>query len=171
MKIKFSKSTLIAALISGVWLCVTLFILNLFNISIGWPAFMPFVLFNLIGWKTTEVKPIFGGGVVGLLLGGVALKGIFLIIGRTGIFYTYLIPIFIAIFLLVALGDILPVLFNNYTFCFYTIAFATPEQETLKWILIMLLGGGFYFGGMFMFIRLFIKQEPSSSEALEEEVA
>lgn len=171
MKIKFSKSTLIAALISGIWLCVTLFVLNLCGVSIGWPAFMPFVLFNLTGWKTSEVKSIFLGGGAGLLLGGIALKGIFLIIGRTGIFYTYLIPIFIAIFLLVALGDVIPVLFNNYTFCFYTIAFATPEQETLKWILIMLLGGGFYFGGMLMFIKLFIKPEPPSSEGLKEEAA
>ncbi|PKM94963.1 MAG: hypothetical protein CVU84_08545 [Firmicutes bacterium HGW-Firmicutes-1] len=170
-KLKFSRGTIIAAFISGVWLCLTLFILGLFKITIAWPAFMPFVLFTLIGWKTDQIKNIFCGGVVGILMGGLVLKGIYLVIGKTGVYNTLLIPIFIAIFLLVVLGETLPMLFNNYTFCFYTITFASPQQDTLQWLIVMLLGGAFYFGGMLMLLRLFIKQELPIVEKANEEAA
>jgi cobalamin biosynthesis Co2+ chelatase CbiK len=93
-------------------------------------------------------------------MSGLVIKSIYIIIGKTGIFTTYLIPIFIAVFILVALGDALPIFFNNYTFCVYTIAIANPVQDTIEWTIVMLLGGAFYASAMLLLFHLFLKQDP-----------
>lgn len=160
LKWKFNKNSIIAALISGVCVCLTIFLLDLLKISNSWPAFMPFILFAVSGWKMDQLKSIFAGGVVGTLLGALVLQGIYFLVGKTGTYYTYLVPIFIAVFLLVALGDLFPALFNNYAFCFYTVAFAIEKQKTFEWILTMLLGGVFFVGSMLFLLKLFIKQGP-----------
>ncbi|PKM51731.1 MAG: hypothetical protein CVV02_05570 [Firmicutes bacterium HGW-Firmicutes-7] len=168
-KLKIEKGTIIAAFIAAVWVCVTLFLLELFKYTSTWPAFIPFVLFAVSGWKTNQLKNIFIGSISGLLLGAIALKAIQYIVGGTGIYYMYMVPVFLVVFLLISLGDILPMIFNNYAFCYYTIAFASQKQETFEWIQVSLLGGIFFTGGLILFFRLFLHGGPIN-QAVEKPV-
>lgn len=171
--LKINKGTMIAALITGTLICTIVYILGELNIHMSWPAFMPFVFFTIAGWKKDQFKNIFAGGVAGILMSRLVMESIYQIVGETGVFTTYLIPIFIAVFILIGFGDILPMFFNNYTFGFYTIAIAHPVQDTFEWIGILLIGGAIFAGGMLFLMDKFIKQpeappEEVIKEAIEE---
>ncbi|PKM96396.1 MAG: hypothetical protein CVU84_01395 [Firmicutes bacterium HGW-Firmicutes-1] len=159
-KLKIEKGTVIAAFIASVWVCVTLYLLGLLQYSSTWPAFIPFVLFTVGGWKTNQLKNIFTGSISGILLGAIALKSINYLVGGTGIYYMYMVPVFVIVFLLISLGEVLPMIFNNYAFCYYTIAFASQKQETFEWMQVSLLGGIFFTGGLILFFRIFLNGGP-----------
>ncbi|HYE09824.1 MAG TPA: hypothetical protein VEF53_06560 [Patescibacteria group bacterium] len=55
-----------------------------------------------------------------------------------------LLPLFVIIFLIVALGEVVHPLFNNYTFCYFTAALITgAEQAPLPCLISLFIGGGF----------------------------
>lgn len=167
MKKKIEKGVIIAAFIAATWVCVTLFLLESLNFASTWPAFMPFVLFTVSGWKTNQLKYIFTGSISGVLLGAIAFKSINYLVGNTGIYYMYMVPVFIVVFLLISLGEVLPMIFNNYAFCYYTVAFASQKQATLEWMKVSLIGGIFFTGGLIVFFKLFLNGGPIDQPIVE----
>lgn len=160
-----SKQRIITGLIVAIWLSITLFILELFGIHSGWPAFLTLMFFTLSGGKTDSLKSIFIGGTVGLLVARLLVVGVELLmtigIGmQAGIF----IMVFIAVFLLIVLEDLSHTLFNSYSFAYFTIALIPTEQATLEWLLVLYLGGALFVGGVIFTLRYLKKLELKRSK-------
>jgi len=148
------KQTVIAGLIVAAWLCVTLVVLGIFKITQGWPAFLILLFFFESGANLKNLINIFVGGIVGLLLGGVLPLAAVAIAPALGLQVSILIVVFIIVFLLIALGDVAHMFFNNYAFVYFTIALIFPKQLTLQWLGVLIVGGLFFVGGCLGFFKL-----------------
>jgi len=100
----FKKETAIVGLIVAAWLVVTLVILSLFGISQGWPAFLTLIFFFEAGAKTENLKNIFVGAVVGILLGAALhlLGGA--LAPALGVDLALLLIVFVIVFLIIFLA-------------------------------------------------------------------
>lgn len=167
-----SRQRLITGLVVAIWLSITLFILELFGIHGGWPAFLTLMFFTLGGAKMESLKPIFIGGTVGLLAAALLVLGVeaLMTVGigmQVGIF----IMVFLIVFLLVVLEDLSHLLFNSYSFAYFTVALVPAQQATIEWLLVLYLGGGLFLGGVIFTLRYLkksaIKKAQESQEAQE----
>jgi hypothetical protein len=161
----FKKETVFAALIVAVWLCVTLIVLGQFGIKDGWPAFIVLLFFFETGANPANLKNIFAGGAVGLLLawGLHPLAGA--LVPALGPELGVLLAVGIIVFLLIALGDISHMLFNNYAFMYFTIAMIYPVQATVTWLGVLFLGGAFFVGGILLVIKLLESAKAKGEQA------
>ena len=72
----------------------------------------------------------------------------------------------ICVFLLIALGDVAHLLFNNYAFAYFTVALIFPEQLTVSWLATLVLGGIFFVGGFLIILQLTMKISGKTLEQL-----
>jgi len=163
--VRFKKVTIVAALVISVWLCVTLFGLNSFGIHDSWPAFLVLLFFFESGAKTEKLKSIFLGAAVGLLVALCLFKGVELLAPTLGLQMSIFVMVFLSVFLLIALGDISHVLFNNYAFCYFTVALIYQQQATIQWLLVLFLGGGFFVGAVILSLNKLLKPNNASPKA------
>lgn len=155
-KVGLKKDSVIAGLIVAFWLCITLVILGAFNIKEGWPAFLTLLFFFETGARTENLKNIFVGAAVGILLGAALFPLAGALISVLGHQMGVLAAVFIVVFLLIALGSVSPtfhMLFNNYAFCYFTVAMIFPKQATLEWLGVLILGGLFFTGGILYILK------------------
>ncbi|MDD2556227.1 MAG: DUF1097 family protein [Syntrophaceticus sp.] len=157
------KETVIAGLIVGVWLVLTLIILSQFGISQGWPAFLTLLFFFESGTKTENLKNIFVGAAVGLLLAAVMPSSASVLAPVLGMEPALLLVVFVIVFLIIALGDVAHLFFNNYAFAYFTVALIFPQQATLEWLAVLILGGIFFTGGILTIIKLMTRNKEATS--------
>ena len=162
-KPRLSKEKVIAGLIVAFWLVVTLVILSKFGISQGWPAFLTLLFFFESGAKTANLKNIFVGAAVGLLLGAAMPVVAGALAPALGLEPALLLVVFVIVFLIIALGDVAHMFFNNYAFCYFTVATIFPEQSTLEWLAVLILGGIFFTGGILAIIKLVTRNKEAHS--------
>lgn len=155
----FKKETLIAAFVVALMVVITLVVLGIFKIKSGWPAFLTLLFFFESGAKTENLKNIFCGAVVGLLLAGALPYAVKTLVPSLGLEPAILLVVFIIVFLIVGLGDIAHMFFNNYAFVYFTVASIFPKQTTLEWSLVTLLGGLLFTGGSLGLLKLLIRHE------------
>ncbi|HHW40663.1 MAG TPA: DUF1097 family protein [Syntrophomonadaceae bacterium] len=159
----FKKETLIAAVVIAAMVVVTLVVLGIFKVKSGWPAFLTLLFFFESGAKTENLKNIFCGAVVGLLLAGGLPLAVKALVPSLGLEPAILLVVFIIIFLIVALGDVAHMFFNNYAFVYFTVASIFPKQSTLEWIVVAVLGGMLFTGGSLGLLKLLIRHEGHES--------
>lgn len=149
-----SKHRLTTSIIVATWLCITLFLLELVGIHSGWPAFLTLMFYTLSGGKKEKLKDIFLGGAVGLLMARVIVIGVeFMVPMGIAMQPAIFIMVFVTVFLLIVLEDISHMLFNSYSFGYFTVALISTEQATLEWLITLFIGGVFFVGGVFMISR------------------
>lgn len=159
MKSIIKGETLLHALIISLWLIVTMFLLGLFKINDLWPASIALLFFFEGKLKIDNIKNILCGGAVGILLALVMLILVKVLVPSLGLDFSILLSVFIFIFLIIALGDISHMFFNNYTFCYFTVALITSKQSTVNWLIALILGGGFMIAIIYFFLKLTTKHE------------
>lgn len=138
-------------LIFGLFLLVVVVVMELafhqFHLS-GWPAFMVMVFFFVEHMDIKKASHILVGGAVGIL----ATMGFFIFLQKMvpvmGQMPAILVYICVAIYLIVAFGEVVPMVFNNYAFMYLTVAIgvAAANMENAKfiqWLGIELVGGAF----------------------------
>lgn len=166
--IKISKHRLVTGFIVAVWLCLTLFLLELFGIHDGWPAFLALMFFTLAKGKTESLKSIFIGGTVGLLVAKLLILGVRVLVPMgVGMQIAIFIMVFITVFLLVILEDLSHTLFNSYSFAYFTVALVPAEQATVEWLIALYLGGAFFTGGVIILSKLYRKMQASKQDNQE----
>lgn len=155
-----SKQRVITGLIVATWLIITLFLLELFGIHSGWPAFLALMFFTLGGANTENLKSIFIGATVGIIVARLLVYGVEIFMGLgIGMQLAIFIMVFIAVFLLVILEDLSHTLFNSYSFAYFTVALIPAEQATLEWLLVLYLGGALFIGGVIFTMRYLKKMK------------
>jgi hypothetical protein len=156
MKIK--GITALHALIISLALCITFFLLGIFKITDTWPAMLALLLFFEGKAKMDNLKNIFCGGIAGLLLPiGFLLLIAKCLIPVMGIQLSVLLAVFVFVFLIITLGDLLHIVFNNYTLLYFTVALIVTQQSTVKWLIALVLGGGFLIALVTLVLKLIAK--------------
>ncbi|QGU94615.1 hypothetical protein GOM49_05420 [Clostridium bovifaecis] len=159
------SKTIIEGLIIAFMIVLTILILSFFSVKEVWPASIALLFFFEGKASIANLKNIFIGGSVGILLALALVKLAGLLMPSMGEELGMLIPVFIFIFLIIVLGDISHVVFNNYAFCYFTVALIAKQQATVSWLIGLIVGGGFLIGGVILFIRLMKKNESEEKAA------
>lgn len=110
-------------LIFGIFLMVLIVIIDLalHHLHLAtWPAFMVMIFFFESHMNPNRAPHILIGGLFGIL--NLVLIGIFLKVAAPvlGILPAKLVYVCLFVYLIVALGETVPVLFNNYAFMFFS---------------------------------------------------
>jgi hypothetical protein len=123
----------------------------------AWPAFIALVLFFLEHMDVKKVPHILVGALVGIGLLLLAPAAIGVLARLLGAQWGELAYILIAVYLIVALHDVLPMFFNSYAFMFLTVgglALATPAPNPYVWALMALVGGALLIAGAVLIGRI-----------------
>lgn len=155
------KETLIAAVIVPLWIGIFIILLGILKIQQGWPAYLSLLFFMESGGKPENLKKVFIGGVVGILISyGVAFS-IPLLVPIMGNLPAILLVVCSSIFLLILFGDVLPLFLNNYAFAYFMIASILPKQMTIEWVFVLLIGGTIFCAGVLGTMKYVVKRIPN----------
>ena len=117
----------------------------------AWPAFVAMVFFFIDHMDPKKAVPILVGGVAGIgaiLLARPMIGALAPLIGPD---LGRLAYILILVYAIVAFGEMLPVVFNNYAFMYLTVtgvAVQLPNANPFLWMAITLVGGGALIAGV-----------------------
>ncbi len=135
-----------------------------FNLP-GWPAFMIMIFFFMEHMDVKKIIPILAGslfGIVCIVLLKLFIQALGPVIGKE---ISILLFICIFIYAIVAFGETIPAVLNNYAFMFFTVsaALATvmlankPEPTPFPFIQVVgveLIGGGVFIAGIIGILKL-----------------
>ena len=153
---KPDKQRLIFGLFLIVFIIIGELTLHYFHLP-AWPAFMCMIFFFLSHMDTKLIPNIIVGGIFGivcLIADFMFIKAIAPIIGVEP---AKLIFIAILVFLIVAFGEMLPIIFNNYAFTFFIFAgLSSKLPDTNMYVLmgVTLIGGSVMIAGVLGIIKL-----------------
>ncbi len=123
----------------------------------GWPAFVALILFFIEHMDVKKVPAILVGALVGVLFVLLAPPSIAFLARFLGPAWGQLAYILLAVYLIVALGEMLPLLFNNYAFLYFTVcglALETANPNPYLWALVAAAGGALLIGGAVLIDRI-----------------
>lgn len=167
-----TKILVTIGIIVGFWIIVTFIILGAFGIHQGWPAFLALPLFFIAGGADKkQLINIFVGGAAGILICAAIAPVVGFLAKYAGlnVQLAILLTIFVFIVIIVGFGGIVPVVFNSFNLVYFTVAVIFPQQDTLRWLVTLVLGGAIFVGGTLLCMRyilpLLIKAEPPSIDA------
>jgi hypothetical protein len=123
----------------------------------AWPAFVAWVLFFGEHMNPKRTPHILIGGAAGIGLVMLAPIVIGLLAHLIGAEWGRLMYILAAVYAIFALGEMIPLVLNNYTFMFFTVAglaLAAPNPNPQLWLLMEAAGGGLLIGATIVVGRI-----------------
>jgi hypothetical protein len=132
----------------------------------AWPAFVAWVLFFGEHMSPKRTPHILIGAAAGIGLVMLAPIVIGLLAHLSGAEWGRLIYILAAVYAIFAFGEMIPLVLNNYTFMFFTVAglaLAAPHPNPQLWLLMEAAGGGLLIGATIVVGRII--GAPSAAEA------
>lgn len=131
-----------------------------------WPAFVAWVLFFGEHISPKRSPHILIGAAAGIGLVMLAPIAIGLLAHLIGAEWGRLIYILAAVYAIFAFGEMIPLVLNNYTFMFFTVAglaLAAPNPNPRLWLLVEVVGGGLLIGATIVVDRII--GAPAAAEA------
>jgi hypothetical protein len=132
----------------------------------AWPALVAWVLFFGEHMNPTRTPHILIGAATGIGLVMLAPIVIGLLAHLIGAEWGRLMYILAAVYAIFAFGEMIPLVLNNYTFMFFTVAglaLAAPNPNPQLWLLMEAAGGGLLIGATIVAGRII--GAPSAAEA------
>jgi hypothetical protein len=151
-----SKDRLIFGLLLIVLIALGEIVLAHFKLA-TWPAFMVMIFFFEAHMDTKKAASILVGGFFGIA--NLIIIKIFLEAAAPslGLELAKLVYILVFVYLIVALGEVVPILFNNYTFMFFLVsgvAALTPAPNVLQWMGVEVVGGALFIAGILCIMKI-----------------
>jgi hypothetical protein len=147
-------------LIFGVYLLVVIAIAQLifghFGLP-GWPAFMAMIFFFIGEMDLKKVPHILVGGIFGIACLIPAVPIITALVPHIGLEFATLVFVLGIVYAIVALGETVPLLFNNYAFMYLTVgavAAQAPQPNPYLWMAVTAAGGGLLIAGVLVIGKL-----------------
>lgn len=144
---KLSKDRLIFGVLLIIVVGIAEIIFGKYKLA-AWPAFMVMIFFFEAHMELKKAPDILLGGLFGIANLIFIKMFIIAFAPHLGVELAQLIYVLVFVYLIVALGEILPVVFNNYAFMFLTVAggvivFA-PHANVFAWMGLELIGGAIF---------------------------
>lgn len=162
---KFNRRRLILGLYVLALIVITELVTRRLELP-AWPAFVAWVLFFGEHMNTKRAPHILIGSAVGIGLVMLAPTVIGLLAHPIGVDSARLIYILAAVYAIFAFGEMIPLVLNNYTFMFFTVAglaLAAPKPNPQLWLLMEAAGGGLLIGATIVVGRII--GAPSAAQA------
>jgi hypothetical protein len=166
---KFDRQRLIFGLYLLVLIVVAEVIMGHLKLP-AWPAFMAMIFFFVEHMDPKKALPILVGGVAGIaaiLLATPMVTGLAPLVGVELARLLYIVTIVYAI---VAFGEMVPMVFNNYMFMYLTVtalAVQLPNPNPFLWMGITALIGGSLIGGVIGIGKLMMAQAMRKAKPLQ----
>jgi hypothetical protein len=147
---KFDRHRLVFGLYLLVLIAAAVLITGHFKLP-AWPAFMAMVFFFVEEMDRGKVPQILVGGVFGIACILLATPIIAALAPLIGVEYATLAYILGVVYAIVAFGEIVPLLFNNYAFMYLTVtglAVQAPDPNPTLWMAITGIGGALLIAGV-----------------------
>ncbi|WP_317931079.1 hypothetical protein [Halioxenophilus sp. WMMB6] len=148
----FNKERLIFGLFLLVVIVAIELILHRWHLS-GWPVFMVMIFFFEMHMDKKRAHHIIIGGLVGIACYLGTVKFVELTAPWLGIETARIAFICLAVYAIVAFGEMLPAVFNNYAFMYFLItglAASTGPAQPLLWAGQIIIGGGLVIGSILL---------------------
>ncbi len=162
-------------LIFGAYLIVLIIMLELvlhhFHLP-AWPVFLVMIFFFESHMDRTKAPHLILGGLVGIACYLLTLQFVELFASSLGVDTARLIFICMVVYAIVAFGEILPMIFNNYAFMFYLVSGLAAKldgipPQPLVWMSLVVLGGGLVIVSILGIARLVALTLGAASTAAE----
>lgn len=117
----------------------------------AWPAFLAMIFFFEAHLDVKKAPQILVGGAFGIALILLATPIITALAPLIGADLGRLVYILALVYAIVAFGEMVPILFNNYAFMYLTVtglAVQLPNPNPFLWMAIALVGGAILIGGV-----------------------
>ena len=147
---KFDKQRLIFGLYLLVLIAAAELITGHFKLP-AWPAFIAMILFFVDHMDVKKAPQILVGGTFGIALILLAKPIIGALAPVLGLELASLAFVLILVYAIVAFGEMLPLLFNNYAFMYLTVtgvAATAPGANVFLWMAMAAVGGALLIGGV-----------------------
>jgi hypothetical protein len=162
---KFNRRRLILGLYVLALIVITELVTHHLELPV-WPAFVAWVLFFGEHMSPKRAPHILIGAAAGIGLVMLAPIVIGLLAHLIGAEWGRLVYILAAVYAIFAFGEMIPLVLNNYTFMFFTVAglaLAAPHPNPQLWLLVEAAGGGLLIGATIVVGRII--GAPSAAEA------
>jgi hypothetical protein len=162
---KFNRRRLILGLYVLALIVITELVTGHLRLPV-WPAFVAWVLFFGEHMNPKRAPHILIGAAAGIGLVMLAPTVIGLLAHLIGVEWGRLLYILAAIYAIFAFGEMIPLVLNNYTFMFFTVAglaLTAPNPNPQLWLLMEAAGGGLLIGATIVVGRII--GVPSTAEA------
>jgi hypothetical protein len=162
---KFNRRRLILGLYVLALLVIIELVTGHFKLP-AWPALVAWVLFFGEHMNPKRTPHILIGAAAGIGLVMLAPIVIGLLAHLIGAEWGRLIYILAAVYAIFAFGEMIPLVLNNYTFMFFTVAglaLAAPHPNPQLWLLMEAAGGGLLIGATIVVGRII--GAPSAAQA------
>jgi hypothetical protein len=162
---KFNRHRLILGLYVLALIVITELVTGRLQLP-AWPAFVAWVLFFGEHMNPKRTPHILIGAAAGIGLVMLAPIVIGLLAHLIGAEWGRLIYILAAVYAIFALGEMIPLVLNNYTFMFFTVAglaLVAPNPSPQLWLLMETAGGGLLIGATIVVGRIIAA--PNAAEA------
>ena len=147
-------------LIFGVFLIIVVALVEIISGKLGfpaWPAFMVMIFFFEAHMDVKKAPHILVGGLFGIV--NIILIKMYLdaTAASMGLELAMLVYVIVFVYLIVALGEIIPVIFNNYAFMFFLVAAVaakTPAPNVLVWMGVEVVGGAIVIAAVLGIVKI-----------------
>jgi hypothetical protein len=154
--LKFDRHRLVFGLYLLVLISVAVLVSEHFKLP-SWPAFMAMIFFFLAEMDVKKVPHILVGGVFGIaciLLAEPMIKALAPLIG---VGFATLVYVLVVVYAIVAFGDMVPMVFNNYAFMYLTVtgvAVYAPNPKPFLWMAVAAIGGALLIAGVIGIVKI-----------------
>ncbi|MGA2781278.1 MAG: hypothetical protein ABSF13_05080 [Smithella sp.] len=153
---KLSKDRLVFGVFLIIVIALAEIIAGIFDFP-AWPAFMVMIFFFEAHMDMKKASHILAGGLFGIA--NIILIKMFLGVAAAsmGMEWALLVYVLVFVYMIVALGEVVPIIFNNYAFMFFLVAGVAakaPEPNVFVWMGVEVIGGAIFIAAILGIIKI-----------------